>query len=265
MLRRHLTRLALTSLAAFALGVGIAPDHARAAQPQDGGVLVFGGTGELGREIVDDLIAAGEAVTVFVRPTSNRSTGEAKGVSFVVGDVLIEEDVEAAIKAAEFRVVIDALARDGGVDPVFYIDSQRYIAKWSAATGVSQVILHGSVGAGLSRLIYPKDNWEAMRDTLMSKDLGERLLMESGVPYTIIRNMILLPAEVQESGEAVLTKDQTAGGGVTRDGLARLTIECLDEESCLNEIFHAIDRGPLHIPKRYARYIERLNATAPAR
>jgi uncharacterized protein YbjT (DUF2867 family) len=246
------TFVSFTTFATFATFAG----SSRAAEAQDGSVLVFGGTGQLGLEIVDDLLAAGEDVTVFVRPTSDRSALEPKGVSFVIGDVLSESDVEAALKAADFRVVIDALARDRGAEPAFYVDSQRYIAKWSAATGVSQVILHGSVGAGLSRTVYPKDNWEYMSETLMAKDLGERLLMESGVPYTIIRNFILLPATVQESGEAMLTTDQSARGGVTRDGLARLTMECLDNESCLNEIFHAVDRGPLDAPARYRERLE---------
>ena len=28
---------------------------------------------------------------------------------------------------------------------------------------------------------------------------------------------------------------------MTRDGLARLTLECLDNTACLNVIFHAVD------------------------
>ena len=36
-------------------------------------VLVFGGTGQLGSAVVRELVAAGYPVTVFVRPSSDRS------------------------------------------------------------------------------------------------------------------------------------------------------------------------------------------------
>ena len=205
------------------------------------GVLVFGGTGQLGSAIVMDLLDAGEDVTVFTRPTSKRERLQGLDVSYVTGDVLNEGDVKAALKSGPYRVVIDALARDGGVGPEFYIDSMKYMSAWAADTGVKQFILHGSVGAGLSRAIYPEDRWEFMAATITAKDWGERHLMESGTPYTIIRNLNLLPIEVPESGKAYLTEDQLLGGPVTRDGLARLNMECMDNDACINEIFHGID------------------------
>jgi len=205
------------------------------------GVLVLGGTGQLGSEIVKDLVASGEDVFVLVRTTSNKSRLEGLDVSYVTGDILIESDVESALKSGPYRVVIDALARDGGVSPDFYIDSMKYIATWANETGVKQVILHGSIGAGLSRPVYPKGRWDIMGPTIEAKGMGERHLLESGAPYTIIRHLVLLPLEVNESGNAYMTTDQLTGGGVTRDGLARLTMECIDNADCINEIFHAID------------------------
>lgn len=219
------------------------------------GVLVFGGTGQLGAEVVKDLVAAAEDVTVVVRATSNRSALEPLGVSFVVADVLDKAEVSAAFQSGPYRVVVDALARDGDTAPDFYIDSMDYMAAAAAETGVKQFILHGSVGAGLSRPVYPQERWEVMGPTIQAKDFGERYLMESGVPYTIIRNLVLLPLEVTESGEAAITTDQTKRGVVTRDGLARLTVECLDNEMCINEIFHAYDDA-IDPPGRYKAIME---------
>ena len=219
------------------------------------GVLVWGGTGKLGLEIVKDLVEAGESVTVPVRPTSDRSELEALGVSFVTADVLDEAQVEAAMKSGPYRVIIDALARDGDTGVEFYIDSMKYMAKWAAETGVEQFILQGSVGAGLSQPVYPKERWDVMGPTIQAKDFGERYLMESGVPYTIIRNLVLLPAELTESGQATLTTDQSKRGAVTRDGLARLTMECLGNDACINEIFHAYDEE-VDAPGRYKAIVE---------
>jgi len=222
-------------------------------------VLVFGGTGELGSEIVKDLLDAKKKVTVFVRPTSKKTLLKNLDVSYVTGDVLNEKDVENALKSKKFDVVIDALARDRKGHEDFYIISMNYISKWSKKTGVNQVILHGSVGAGLSQMIYPAERLNNMRNLLNAKSLGERYLIESGVNYTIIRNLILLPYGLKESGKAYITNDQLARGGVTRDALARLTLECLNNKSCFNDIYHAIDRE-LVIPKEYNRWKEQIES-----
>ena len=181
-----------------------------------------------------------KAIAAAPTATDIRIGSHADKTRFVID---ISDDVKFKVFTLSdpYRVVIDALARDGGVGPEFYIDSMKYMSAWAADTGVKQFILHGSVGAGLSRAIYPEDRWEFMAATITAKDLAERHLMESGTPYTIIRNLNLLPIEVPESGKTYLTEDQLLGGPVTRDGLARLNMECMDNDACINEIFHGID------------------------
>ena len=68
----------------------------------DGPVLVFGGTAGVGLETVKVLRTRGIPVTVFVRPTSDRTPLEPLGVSYVVGDALNEQEVTAAFSAADF-------------------------------------------------------------------------------------------------------------------------------------------------------------------
>lgn len=233
------------SLAASFLAVGVLASPALAKD----GVLVFGASGQLGLEVVSALAKHGEEITAFVRPSSDRTALEPYGVTFAVGDVLNEEDVMAALEAGPYRIVIDALARDGTVDADFYIDSMKYIVRGSKATGVSQVILHGSVGAGLSQLSDRNQEAE-LGDLMIAKGLGERHLIESGVPYTIIRNWALLPTPAMESGQAFMTEDQSARGLITRDALARFTIECLDQAKCMNKIFHTVDDA-VDAPERY--------------
>ena len=213
-----------------------------ALQASDGGILVFGGTGQLGSEIVKDLVEADEDFTVFARPTSDRSRLDGFDVSYVIGDMLSASDMERVFTETSYRAVIDASGLARGGDPNFYIESQRLISKWAKETGVDQVILHGAIGAGDSGEMFIFENVpEMQRQSIAAKTVAEKILTESGVPYTIIRNMTLLPLETRESGNAKLTWDHGAIGPVTRDGLARLTLECLDNSDCINEIFHAID------------------------
>jgi uncharacterized protein YbjT (DUF2867 family) len=226
-------------LIALILGFTALSTTARAA---DGGVLVLGGTGQLGSEVAKALVAAGEDVTVLAREQSNRSRLEGLKVSYVIGDMLSEADMERVFKGKSYRAVVDASSAPFNGSQDFYEKSQRIISKWAAASGVRQLILHGAIGAGDSAgLIYVEKAFEIQRKAIASKTVAEQIVAGSGVPYTIIRHLTLLPMEVKESGRARLSKDRTAVGAVTRDGLARLTRECLDNPDCLNVVFHAVD------------------------
>ena len=213
-----------------------------AIQASDRGVLVFGGTGQLGSEIVKDLIEADEEFTVFARPTSDRSRLDSLDVSYVIGDMLSASDMERAFTGTSYRAVIDASGLARGGDPNFYIESQRHISKWAKETEVGQVILHGAIGAGDSGEMFIFENVpEMQRRSIAAKSIAETILTESGVPFTIIRHMTLLPLKTRESGNAKLTRHHGTIGPVTRDGLARLTMECLDNIDCIDAIFHATD------------------------
>lgn len=71
---------------------------------------------------------------------------------------------------------------------------------------------------------------------------AEQIIIDSGVPYTIIRNG-LLPKDPQPpaTGRAYLTSDLTSFGEVTRDDLAILTLDVMDNPARLNRLYHAID------------------------
>jgi uncharacterized protein YbjT (DUF2867 family) len=205
-------------------------------------ILIFGGSGQLGAEIAKELVGDGHYVHVFVRPSSDRRRLDGQPVQWVVGNVLVEDDVRRALQAQRYAIVINALGRsESGVE--FYATSGRWIAKWAKATGVKQVVLHSSVGVGKSAVAYPADRLAAMRALFTAKESAERDVIQSGITYTIIRNAVLrdLPAGARDG--AKLYEDETKFGVVSRRGLAHLTAECIDSETCANRIFHAVDEG----------------------
>ena len=79
------------------------------------------------------------------------------------------------------------------------------------------------------------------------KGKAEQIIIDSGVPYTIIRNG-LIPKDPQPppTERAFLTTDLTTMGEVTRGDLAILTLDAMDNPARLNKIYHAIDPG-LHL------------------
>jgi len=208
-----------------------------AAEP--GNALVFGGTGRLGAPIVRLLVAAGHPVTVFARPDSDRRRLAGLELDYVTGDLTEVQSVLAAVGGRRFSFVIDASARRGNPNP-FYGQAMKYILAAIADSQVRQFILHGSVGAGENRQQFP-GVFERMEAVMQAKGEAEDLLRASGITYTIIRNGIVQRDGTAATGTARLSKNQSLLGRVTRLDLARLTMECLDNEACANQTFHAVD------------------------
>ena len=211
--------------------------------PAWSGVLVFGGTGQLGVRVVNLLLAAGEDVTVFVRPTSDRSRLDGLEVNYLIGDVRNEDDVAAAFESAKFRVVIVAL-RVPLSEPGFYELVSRNIISNAASADVKQIINHGAVGAGDNMALHPEVPWDmvpGLRDRMEDRGRAEANYLNSGFNTTILRNSRVWPDDTPSSGHAELTEDQRAFTPITRVDLARFTMDCLDNVACANKIFHASD------------------------
>jgi len=218
---------------------------------------VLGGTGELGSEIVKVLVGAGESTTVFARPTSSRERLVGLDVEYVTGDILIEADVRRLFSLSSYRAVIDALAMDDEANTGFYVESQKYISKWAKIYGVQQIILHGAIGAGDSSSLFKPGILPSNRAaTIKEKAAAEEILKASGVPFTIMRHLTLLPLTTKESGNARLSLLHNTVGAVSRDGLARLSLECLGNKACLNKTYHAVD-DDVQLTGRYSRLWER--------
>lgn len=246
MVTRRTLVLTLALAAATATATTMPAPATAAENPGAGGAkprraaIVFGGSGQLGSEIVRALLGAGHDVTVFLRASSDRGRIAGLPISLVEGDVTVEADVERALKARRYDLVVDALGRSGA-DVDFFAISGPHIARWAAATGVGQIVLHSSVGVGASREAYPAGLYPRMERLFTAKKVGEDAVIASGVTYTIIRNAVLRDPPEGSSEHARLVADEKVYGTVSRRGLARLTLGCVDEPDCADRIFHAID------------------------
>lgn len=228
----------LLALAAVTAVTGTGSADVRADVRAD--VLVFGGTGRLGAPIVRLLVEAGYPVTVFARPTSDRSRLAGLDVSYVIGDLIDQDSVVEAVAGKQFRFVIDASARRASRDP-FYAEAMRNILQAVAASRVHQFILHGSVGAGENMQQFPNIRFDRMRAVMIAKGEAEAMLKASGINYTIIRNGQVLPDGTPATGTARLSEDVTLMGTTTRLDLAALTLQCLDDSDCMNQTYHVVD------------------------
>lgn len=208
-------------------------------------VLVFGGTGRLGAEVVRDLIAAGEDVVVFTRATSDRSRLEGLDVEYVVGDLMDQASVAQAFAGREIDAVINAVAlRAGETSP--YVVGEQNIDAATKGKGLTHMILFSATGAGNSKSTIPPQFYEPFKKTYEDRAKTEQIIRDSGTPFTFIRlgTVHTEPA----TGSAYLVEEPILGP-VTRPDAAQLAVDCLRATRCLNKTFHATDDSLPLIPQ----------------
>lgn len=233
-------RLVLAACLALASALGSA---ALAAADKPRQVLVLGGTGQLGAEIVRQLVGRGEQVTVFTRPGSDRSRLEGLPVAFIEGDLLDAADIDAAFAGRRYDAVISAVRVQTG-DVHFYEKIMAPLTARAKKAGVAQFIHSGAVGAGDNARHFASLGWDqvpGLLDRLKDQGVGEEILKASGVPWTIIRNTRLYPDGTPATNRAELIEDQTFIGPMTRADLAILTVRCLGNDACIGKTFHVRD------------------------
>lgn len=201
-------------------------------------VLVFGSTGSLGVEIVQDLVARGDKVTAFVRSSSDRSAIELPGVDFAVGDVMDYATVVAAFQQGEYDAVISTIgaAREPNID----YQGNANIFKAAKENGVARVIMISTIGAGDSRQAAPLISRIALSSVLPQKTRAEDELRASGLDYTILRPGGLPPGVIATGG-GILSEDITTMGFIKRPDLARLVVGVLDDDRTSGKTFSVID------------------------
>jgi len=233
----------------FTLKPNIPEQSFELAKPQilgDKHVIVFGATGSLGIEIVQDLVARGDKVTAFVRSSSDRSAIELPGVDFAVGDVMDYPSIVAAFRGGEFDAAIATIgaAREANVD----YQGNANIFSAAREAGVSRVIMISTIGAGDSHDATPMISRIALSNVLPQKTRAEEDLRASGLEYTILRPGGLPPGIVGTGG-GMLSEDVTTMGFIKRPDLARIVVGALDDDRTIGKTFAVIDPS---IPRPWA-------------
>jgi len=240
MLRRIFLILPVLALIAY-LTPAAADGHAPAkADGHEGGVIVFGGNGRTGAMIVERLLAKGETVTVFVRPTSDRSRLDGMDVRYAVGDAMVAEHVDAAIAAAKPRVVINAIG-GRGTTAGFWDTTQMNMTAAAKKYGAKEIIFLSSVGVGDSEAAYNEEQLARTKDSRDERLRAEEDMKASGLDYVILRTGIIAPEGTAETGQGALTKDPTVLAPIARADLATITVNCIGNPDCLNQTFSTYD------------------------
>jgi len=163
-------------------------------------ILVTGGTGFVGANVVRELVALGASVRVLARRGSDRRALEGVAVEIVEGDLLDGASLARAVRGADtlFHVAADyrLWARDPGELHRVNVDGTRAMLHAAGEAGVRRVVYTSTVGA----LGIPADGTPGTEDTPVSLDdmvgpykaskfLAERVAMDfagRGLPIVVV-------------------------------------------------------------------------------
>jgi uncharacterized protein YbjT (DUF2867 family) len=134
-------------------------------------ILVTGGTGTLGRLIVDRLREAGREVRVL----SRQSREAEEGVEFVTGDLQTGELAEGAVDGVE--VIVHCAGTAKGDE-----EKARNLVRAASRAGTPHLVYISVVGADRIPVAGGVDR--AMFGYFASKLAAERVVAESRLPWT---------------------------------------------------------------------------------
>jgi uncharacterized protein YbjT (DUF2867 family) len=150
-------------------------------------ILVTGGTGTLGRQLVPRLREAG----CDVRVLSRRTHEAADGVEYVTGDLLKDEGIQAAVDGA--GIIVHCAGNSKGDD-----ETTRNLVRAASRTGTQHLVYISVIGADRIPVVSGVDR--TMFGYFGSKLAAERVVADSGLPWTTLRaaqfhDLILLVAQ----------------------------------------------------------------------
>src|SRR5262245_18481274 len=132
-------------------------------------MLVTGGTGTVGRQVVPRLRDAG----CKVRMLSRGSREGAEGLEFVTGDLATGEGIDAAVADTEIIVHLAGSAKGDEV-------KARHLVQAASRAGTRHLVYISVVGADRIPIVSPIDR--AMFGYFAAKRAAERVIAAAGLP-----------------------------------------------------------------------------------
>jgi uncharacterized protein YbjT (DUF2867 family) len=180
-------------------------------------ILVAGGTGRLGRIVVQRLLSAGEQVRVLSRGGSTETPWSGAALELMVGDVRDRQAVARAVAGA--RVVISAMSAFGmkGVTPreVDLDGNLNLIAAADSTAGVERFVLVSVRGASAQ---HPME-------LARMKYGAEQSLRQSRLAWTILRPSTFTETFQRILCAPLLTKGRTVVFGAASNPVNFVSVE----------------------------------------
>lgn len=205
------------------------------------GVLIFGATRNTGLEVAKVLLARGEAVTAFVRPTSNLENLAPLNVEYFTGDAMNAEDVEKAVAAKDYKAIISTLGGGRGERPPDLVGTIN-IVDAMVKHGPKRLLVVTVIGPGKSISMVPPQQLKALGRVIALKEEAENYIMAADLDYTIIR-----PGQLTSnprSGIIRMDEEPAPTGPITRGDLADMVVKAYDDDATIGKVYQTMGDDP---------------------
>ncbi len=149
-------------------------------------VLVTGSTGFIGRVVTRVLADRGYSVRLLLRPSARRSRLPVSQAEAVVASLHDEGGIRAAVAGVDTIVHLASAEGEHRRRDLFAVDVEgtRSLLTQAKASGVKRILYLSHLGA---------DRGSAF-PFLQAKGIAEHAVMESGIPYLILRSSLVYGA-----------------------------------------------------------------------
>jgi len=229
-------------------------------------ILITGGSGFIGSRLANRLIGEGHKVSVF----SRHDSGISKNINFIRGDVLNRDDADKA-----FRTMPDVIYHLAAILDETKPDLERVIVEGTKnflRKGIKRFILLSSLGVlGESKIPLAEDMpYRPGTRYERAKVVQEKLVIKSGIPYTIIRSTIVYGPnkfwkdilDAAKKGYPIIGSGRNFWHLVYVDDAVEALVLALKKEA-KNEIFNIADADPMTYEEVYSEICRALNVNMP--
>jgi len=215
-----------------------------------GKTLVIGAYGQIGRQLIGMMALAKMPVRAMVRTTGQALELEKLGAETVVADL---EQLLPDEAFADCDKVVFTAGSGGktGADKTILIDLWGAVKAIDMANkhNIKQFVMVSSRDAG-----DPEHGTPAIKHYNICKHFADKHLLESGVPYTILR-----PGRLTDDAATGLittrrpeNKDEQL---ITRTDVAACILQCLDHSESINQI-DELYNGTLPIAEAFIKAVK---------
>lgn len=194
--------------------------------------LVIGANGQIGRKLVAAMADNGLAVNAMVRNSEHDQRLEKLGVHIVLGD--LEQGIpELAFEGVDRVVFTAGSGGHTGPDKTILIDlwGACKVIDLAVRHKVKQFVMVSSRDAG-----DPDRGGDAIKPYNVCKHFADRALIDSGVPYTILRPGRLTDEAGTRRVTTTRPQDRDAQA-IPREDVAACILHCLTHDDTLNRIY----------------------------
>lgn len=153
-------------------------------------LVIFGATGNTGRQVVQAALEQGHSVTAFVRNPAKLRDFDQSSLKVVRGDVMDALSVEQAIRGQD--AVVCVLGAGKKLTGNLRSEGTRQIIQGMKRVGVRRLICQSTLGAG--------ESWEnlnfywkyimfglILRKVFADHEIQEQIIKQSNLDWTIVR------------------------------------------------------------------------------